>query len=155
MGRTRRFVPQVWRWACCAESAHHGVGLPFVSSVICFLTGTRPWSLDSERHLWVCHIVHKHMHIGLSASSGWSTQVQLSGPHERASACNEVPLWTRRPPLCPHNFFIPRTSKRAASGPVPRSSHSQLKIHRAIYTAGLNSKCGQLGAKKCFEYSSL
>ena len=30
MGRTRRLVPQVWRWACCADSeaAHHGVGLP-------------------------------------------------------------------------------------------------------------------------------
>ena len=32
-------------------------------------------------------------------------------------------------------FFIPRTSKRAASEPVPRSSHSQLQKHRAIYTA--------------------
>ena len=31
-------------------------------------------------------------HIWLSVSSGGSKQVQLSGPHERASAYNEVPL---------------------------------------------------------------
>ena len=28
MGRTRRLVPQVWRWACCAGASHHSVGLP-------------------------------------------------------------------------------------------------------------------------------
>ena len=31
MGRTRRLVPQVGRWACCAggaEATHYGVGLP-------------------------------------------------------------------------------------------------------------------------------
>ena len=52
-------------------------------------------------------------HIWLSVSSGGSKQVQLSGLCEQDGR------------LYAHiKTFIPRTSKRAASGPVPRSSYS-------------------------------
>ena len=111
--------------------------------MVCLVSSVISWMpKPAAAHVWdlpmcvlaalpVTWIVGKALvrHIWLSLSSGGSKQVQLSGPQERATACNEVPLLTRRPPLCRHKTFIPRTSKRAASGPVPRSSYSQLKIH--------------------------
>ena len=153
MGRTRRLVPQVWRWACCAEAAHHGVGLPclqrnfFSDRNAALIVGLGKALVSVPRCSQQTHAYRVVCVIRIiSGQRKYNWAGHTSVPvHAMKSLCEQDGR------LYAHIiFFIPRTSKRAASGPVPRSSHSQLKIHRAIYTAGLNSKCRQLG----FEYSS-
>ena len=62
-------------------------------------------------------------HIWLSVSSGGSGHKSVP-VHAKKSLCEQDGC------LYAHiKTFVPRTSKRAASGPVPRSSYSQLKIH--------------------------
>ena len=126
-----------------------------VSSVNFFLTERGP---DGGTRKGTCECA-----AFFTANTGISGCLRHQEGHHKYNRAGHtsVPVYTMKS-LCDQdsrlyahiNVFIPRTSKRAASGPVPRSSHSQLKIHRAIYTAGLNSKCRQLGAKRCFEYGS-
>ena len=77
--------------ACCAEAAHHGIGLPCLQRNL-FSDRNAALIVGLGKALVNVPRFHSnHRHIGLSASSGGSTQVQLSGPHERDSACNAVP----------------------------------------------------------------
>ena len=110
---TPTFCLQKWvepgRW-CRKSGLLRLVSVCLVSSVISWMP--KPGAAHI-RYLPMCvlaltWIVGKALvrHSWLSVSSGGSKQVQLSGPQERASACNEVPLW-RRPPSCPHKNIYP------------------------------------------------
>ena len=144
MGRTRLLVPQVcqWRWACCAEAAQYGVGLPchqrnfFSDRNAALIVGLGKALVSVPRcsqqtHAYRVVCVIRRVNASTTERAAGHTSVPV---HAMKSLCDQDGC------LYAHiNFFIPHTSKRAASGPVPRSSHLQLKIHRAIYTAGLNS----------------
>ena len=133
MGRTRLLVPQVWRWACCAEAAHHGVDLPCLQRN--FFPdrrwpergpdrGTRKGTCECAALFTANTCISGCLrHQEGQRKYNWAGHTSVP-VHAMKSLCEQDGR------LYAHiNFFIPRTSKRAASGPVPRSSHSQLKIH--------------------------
>ena len=117
-------------------------GIIFLKKV--FLTWTRPRSWDRKGTCECAALFTANTDI-----SGCLCLQEGQSKYNWARHTS-VPVHTMKFPceqncrLYAHIFFlIPRTSKLATSGPVPRSSHSQLKLHRAIYTAELPSKFSQ------------
>ena len=92
-------------------AARHAGDIP----MCVFAALSPPW--PRGRHLWMCSVPHsKHRHIGVSESSRASLlitkQVKLSGPPDRASACNKVPFWTSSLPLSQAKKNIPNLNAR-------------------------------------------